>query len=61
VYDPRSNSWSEKATPLPDKLANLAQPKNGFYDPALNAVFLHAAGDSQDNGSIWVYRHKRGK
>jgi hypothetical protein len=61
VYDPRSNSWAEKATPLPDKLANLAQPKNGFYDPGLNAVFLHSAGDSQDNGTIWVYRHKRGK
>ena len=43
--------------PLPEKLRNT-QVKNGFYDPELNAVFLHSAGDSQDDGVIWVYRYR---
>jgi hypothetical protein len=32
---------------------------NAFYSPQLNAHFIHAAGDSQDNGVMWVYRYKR--
>jgi hypothetical protein len=32
--------------------------KNGFHDPELNAVFLHSAGDSEDNGVFWAYRHR---
>ena len=33
----------------------------GFYDPELNAYFCHFAGDSSDNGAMWVYRYKNGK
>ena len=40
-------------------LALHRQAKNGFYDAELNALFIHSAGDSQDNGIIWVYRYKR--
>ena len=30
-----------------------------IYDPELGVVFLHSAGDSHDDGTIWVYRHRR--
>ena len=32
---------------------------NGFYSPELNAHFFHIAGDSRDDGTIWVYRYKK--
>jgi hypothetical protein len=59
VYDPTTNSWSTEGLPVPGKLAGNRKPKNGFYDPELNAVFIHTAGDSQDDGVIWVYRYRR--
>jgi hypothetical protein len=59
VYDPQANSWDEHALPVPDKLGRNHQAKNGFYDPVLNAVFIHSAGDSRDSGVIWAYRYKR--
>jgi hypothetical protein len=58
VYDPEANAWAEEPLPLPEKLRNN-QVKNGFLDPGLNAVFLHSAGDSQDDGVFWVFRHRR--
>ncbi len=60
VYDPETNAWDAEPLPLPDKLRNN-KVKNGFYDPALNVVFLHSAGDSEDDGVIWVYRYKKAK
>ena len=60
VYDPDANSWTAEPLPLPKGLGPR-QVKNGFYDPELNAYFLHAAGDSEDNGKIWVYRYKKGR
>jgi hypothetical protein len=59
VYDPTANAWSTEALAVPEKLAGNDKPKNGFYDPATNAVFIHSAGDSKDDGVIWVYRYKR--
>jgi hypothetical protein len=59
VYNPTANAWESEALPIPDKLAGDNRPKNGFYDPALNAVVIHAAGDSRDDGVVWVYRYKR--
>lgn len=59
VYDPTANAWAEEVGPLPEKLSKRSM-KNGFYDPALRAVFLHSAGDSADNGTIWAYRYRRG-
>jgi hypothetical protein len=59
VYDPATNRWSGEKLELPEKLGKNRQAKNGFYDPELNAVFLHSAGDSRDDGSIWVYRYRQ--
>jgi hypothetical protein len=61
VYDPKTNAWSAEARVVPERLGGNRKPKNGFYDPALNAVIIHTAGDSQDDGVIWVYRYKGAK
>jgi hypothetical protein len=58
VYDPEANAWAGEQLAVPEKLAKDRRPKNGFYSPDLNAVFLHVAGDSNDDGVIWVYRYK---
>jgi len=58
VYDPKANAWAEEPLAIPDKLARDRNPKNGFYSAEHNAVFLHSAGDSRDDGVIWVYRYK---
>lgn len=57
IYDPTTNAWSDG----PVSEVKIAGFVNAFYDPELNAHVLHAAGDSNDNGVIWVYRYKRGK
>ena len=59
VYDPAANAWSAEARPIPEKLSGNRKPKNGFYDPTLNAVLLYTAGDSQDDGVMWAYRYRR--
>ncbi len=59
VYDPNTNAWSGERLAVPDKLGRDRQAKNGFFDPLLSAVFIHTAGDSDDNGTMWVYRYKR--
>jgi hypothetical protein len=61
VYDPNTNAWGVEAMPIPEKLGHNRQVKTGFYHPELNAVFIHSAGDSQDDGTIWVYRYRRAK
>ena len=58
VYNPETNAWADEPLDLPAKLGQNGQPKNGFYDAALGVVFLHTAGDSRDDGTIWVYRYK---
>ena len=59
-YDPATNAWDAEPLALPEKLRNQ-QVKNGFYDPALNVVFLHVACDSRDNSVIWAYRYRKPK
>ncbi len=59
VYDPNANTWADEGVAVPEKLGHNRQAKNGFYDPELNVVFLHSAGDSRDDGTIWVYRYRR--
>ncbi len=54
VYDPETNSWSAEPLAIPDKLGKNRQVKNGFYDSVLNAVFIHGAGDSGDDGSMCI-------
>ena len=58
TYDPEANAWASEPVALPDKLARDRKVKNGFYSPDLEAIFLHSAGDSRDDGVIWVYRTK---
>jgi hypothetical protein len=55
VYDPAANRWSVEPRPLPKELTERKN-LNAFYDPELNVHFFHAAGDSDDDGTIWVYR-----
>jgi len=55
VYDPASNAWTRASTSVP---GGMAWSKNAFYDPVLNAHFVHAAQDNYP-GEMWVYRYKR--
>jgi hypothetical protein len=59
VYDPEANAWSDERLEVDPKLAKDRRPKNGFYDPEQGVIYLHTAGDSNDDGTIWVYRPKR--
>jgi len=59
VFDPSTGAWDEKSLPFPAKGPSLSLSWNGFYSPGLNAHFFHVAGDSRDDGTIWVYRYKR--
>jgi hypothetical protein len=36
----------------------LCKAPSSFYDPELNAHFIHCAGDSADDGMMLVYRYK---
>jgi hypothetical protein len=56
VYDPAANTWTEKPLAMPKEIG--ACP-SGFYDPDLNAHFVHVASDSGDDGIMWVYRYKK--
>jgi hypothetical protein len=56
IYDPAANSWTEKPLDMPKE---IGQCPSGFYSPDLKAHFVHVAGDSADNGVMWVYRHKK--
>ncbi|MHC4915887.1 MAG: Kelch repeat-containing protein [Planctomycetota bacterium] len=59
VYDPAANEWREPL-PMPPavKQRTVRRAWSGFYDAELNAHFLHAAGDSRDNGTMLVYRYR---
>ncbi len=56
IYDPAANSWTEKPLAMPKE---IGQCPSGFYNPDLNAHFVHVAGDSDDNGTMCVYRYKK--
>jgi hypothetical protein len=56
AYDPEHNQWTT-AGKLPVQWPH--GQVNAFYDPLLNVHFFHVAGDSDDNGVILAYRHKR--
>lgn len=58
VYDPKANAWADEALEIPKELGHNRQAKNGFFDPELNAIFLHSASDSRDDGTTWVYRYR---
>jgi hypothetical protein len=47
-------------TPAPEHRSELNRGCiHGSYSPEANAHFLFVAGDSRDNGAMWVYRYKR--
>jgi hypothetical protein len=58
LYDPEANRWTTEPRPLPKELTERRM-LNAFYDPLWNVHFFHAAGDSDANGTMWVYRVKR--
>lgn len=58
IYDPTANTWSEKPLAMPRE---IGQCPSGFYNPDLNAHFVHVAGDSENNGTMWVYRCKNAR
>ena len=59
VFDPATNAWAEQSLSFPAKGPNRSLCWNAFYSPELNAHFVHVAGDSRDDGTIWVYRYKQ--
>ncbi len=59
VYDPVANSWADPL-PLPDEVVKSIKNGNfGFHDPKLNVSFCYFASDSNDNGTMWVYRYRK--
>ena len=56
VYDPEANTWGEAPLAVP---RGFCKCPSSFYDPVLNAHFIHCAGDSADDGVMWVYRYKK--
>jgi hypothetical protein len=58
VYDPTTNSWADPVS-FPADGTKFQFAANTFFDRDLNAYFCHVAGDSDDNGVMWVYRYKK--
>jgi len=58
VYNPNTNSWAD---PIPFSATGptFRFAANTFFDRELNAFFCHVAGDSNDDGVMWVYRYKK--
>ena len=63
AYSPTDNAWTTVSKDLPARWYHdyRISGTSGFYDPDLNAHFFHVAGDSDDNGTIMVYRYKAAK
>jgi hypothetical protein len=57
LYDPATNSWGKAPLPVPKEFCKCP---SSFYDPVLNAHFIHCAADSNDDGVMLVYRYKAG-
>jgi len=58
VYDPKTNSWADPL-PFPADGPKFDFAANTCHDRELNVYFCHVAGDSKDNGIVWVYRYKQ--
>ena len=59
TYDPQANAWTDPL-PIPDEVFKYHVAGNTCYDRDLNAYFSYVAGDSSDEGNMWVYRYRRG-
>jgi hypothetical protein len=53
-YNPATDTW-ESAVNIPTAITGTI---GTFYDPGLGVHFFFAAGDSRDDGEMWVYRYK---
>ena len=42
----------------PEVVKAIRNGNYGFHDPVLNVYFCHFAGDSSDDGTMWVYRYR---
>jgi len=58
AYNPKTNSWADPV-PFPANGPKFQYAANTFFDRELNAYFCHVAGDSKDDGVMWVYRYKK--
>jgi hypothetical protein len=56
VYDPVTNAWGDVPLAVPKEFCKCP---SSFYDPVLNAHFIHCAGDSADDGVMLAYRYKK--
>src|SRR5262249_15426688 len=61
VYDPAANTWNRNPAPFPKGFGPPRYVVNGFYDPELNVHYYHLSNDSEDDGSMWVYRYRRAR
>ena len=63
AYSPTDNAWTTVSKDLPARWYHdwRIAGSSGFYDADLNVHFFHVAGDSEDNGTIMVYRYKAAK
>ncbi len=59
AYDPETASWGQAPAPVPPAFAADRGCGHGFYSPQLNAHLFYRAGDSNDRGTMWAYRHQR--
>jgi hypothetical protein len=60
VYDPEKAEW-ESSTPIPKEVVGGGACWHAFYSPEVNATFAYLAGDSDDRGTMWAFRHKNSK
>ena len=58
TYDPDIGAWEGPLT-VPAAAVSGKECTHGFYSPEVNAHFLFIAHDSDDRGTMWVYRCKR--
>lgn len=56
IYHPAENRWNDKPLPFPSGV--VWHCTNACYDPLLNVHVYHTAGDSRDDGTVWVWRYK---
>lgn len=56
IYDPQTGSWE---APLVIPANVVSGCVHGFYSSEVNAHFIYTAHDSDDRGTMWVYRYKR--
>jgi hypothetical protein len=59
AYDPETASWRDAPLAPPPTFSADRSCGHGFYSPELNAHFFYRAHDSDDRGTMWVYRYKQ--